>query len=626
LLMLALVGAGLIAFGARLGRGAFVVAAVPLSATAAWLVAHVGDVTGGQPVDEQLGWVGGLDLSIDLRLDGLALTMSLVVSIVGVAVLLYAACYFSAAARDLGRLAGLLVLFACSMLALVQADHVLVLYAGWELTTVTSFLLIGNRHDESRARAAALHALLVTGAGGLALLGGLVVIAQQAGTWHLSEVVSDPPGSGTATTVAIVAILFGALTKSAQYPFHAWLPGAMAAPTPVSAYLHSATMVTAGVFLVARIAPAFADLDVWRPIVLTAGSCTMVFGGLRALRQHDLKLLLAFGTVSQLGLLMVLFGAGTAASSTAGWMLLVAHAAFKAALFMVVGIIDHQSGTRDMRAMPPLRDGWRGVEVTTVLAAASMAGVPMAAGFVAKELAYDALDEARFGGHNLVLAIVVVASMLTVAYTARFYLGAFVRPRRRAGAVDTAPSPSRWFAAPAAVLAVAGVVAGVVPSLGDAVASASVAGYGAAFEAHLTLWHGFGTPVLLSAVSLGGGVVLVLADRTVQRVVARGGVIPSGAEVYLFLLRGLGTLSARVTGTVQNGSLPVYAGVILATAAVAPAAALLAGSNWNGWPDVGPSRELLVAVILVVAAIAAATIRRRFAAAVLLSAVGYAMA
>ena len=341
LVMFAVAGLGLIASGGVLGRRAFVVALAPMVVAAVWLAMKWSMVVGGQPVSEGFSWVGALHLRVDLRLDGFALTMSLIIVLVGIGVLIYAASYFAPDARDLGRLAGLLVLFGGSMLGLVQADNLLLLYTCWELTSITSFLLIGNRHTESRARAAALHALLITGAGGLAMLGGLVIIGNETGTYRISELVQHPPAASTAMTVAIVLILIGAFTKSAQYPFHAWLPGAMAAPTPVSAYLHSATMVKAGVVLVARFAPVFAATGVWRPLVLGTGCCTLVFGGLRALRQHDLKLLLAFGTVSQLGLLMVLFGAGTPEAATAGWELLVAHAAFKAALFMIVGIIDH---------------------------------------------------------------------------------------------------------------------------------------------------------------------------------------------------------------------------------------------------------------------------------------------
>jgi len=624
---LALTGLVLIAFGARLGRRAFLIGAVPLAAATTYVALQLPLVTSGQQVTERAGWAADLGLTIELRLDGLSATMSLIIGAVGVCVLFYAAQYFASDARDLGRLAGLLVLFAGSMLGLVLADQLLVLYACWELTSVTSFLLIGNRHTESRARAAALHALLVTSAGGLALLAGLVILGEAAGSYRLSEILQDPPASGTAVTAAMILMLLGAFTKSAQYPFHAWLPGAMAAPTPVSAYLHSATMVKAGVFLVAVLAPTFATADLWRPLVLTVGCATLIFGGLRALRQHDLKLLLAFGTVSQLGLLMVLFGAGTRGTAIAGWMLLVAHASFKGALFMVVGMIDRHTGTRDIRDIPPLLGAWRPVRLVALLAAGSMAGVPLGAGFVAKEYIYESLDVASFPGVALVFAIVVVGSMLTVAYSWRFYGGAFVAPRRRPSG-DRAPvgAPSFSFLAPAAALALVGLVLGVAPWIGDGLANASIAAYGGIGEIHLSLWHGFGIPLALSVLALAGGAALALGDRWIQPLLARGGSIPSGAEVYVATLRALGIAAARVTGFVQSGSLPVYVGVIMATAALLPAGALLLGWEWHGWPGFGRLSEAPVTAVLLLAALGAAIIRRRFSAAVFLGVAGYAMA
>jgi multicomponent Na+:H+ antiporter subunit A len=624
----AAVGLALIAFGARLGPRAFLVGALPAVAAVAWVITQLGDLTNGTPVTEHAAWVGSLGLAIDLRLDGFAATMSLIIASVGVAVFVYASRYFAAAAADLGRLAGLLALFAGSMLGLVQADHLLVLYTCWELTSITSFLLIGNRHTEPRARAAALHALLVTGGGGLALLGGLLVLGHEAGTYRLSEILAHPP-TGGGVTLAIGLVLIGALTKSAQYPFHAWLPGAMAAPTPVSAYLHSATMVKAGVFLVGRFSPSFAEVGLWRPLVLGAGCCTLLAGGLRALRQHDLKLLLAFGTVSQLGLLMILFGAGTPATVTAGWVLLVAHAAFKGALFMVVGIIDHQTGTRDIRRIPHLGEGWRGIKAVTLLAALSMAGVPLGAGFIAKELAYDALADGGFAGASLVLAVAVAGSMLTVAYAARFCWGAFLGPRGSEQDQDAPPvaRPGWVLVAPPALLALVGVVLGVTPGVLDRIATSSLTGFGdASPSVHLGLWHGVGLPLGLSALTLAGGAVLWTGDRWVQPRLAWGGRLPSGADAYLAALRGIGGTSARVTGLVQNGSLPVYAGVILATAALAPAAVLASDWDWPGWPAFGPTREVPVALGLIVAALSAAAVRRRFAAALFLGVVGYAMA
>ena len=246
------------------------------------------------------------------------------------------------------------------------------------------------------------------------MLGGFVVLGQAAGTYRLSEILANPPPHSTALTGALVLILLGAFTKSAQYPFHGWLPGAMAAPTPVSAYLHSATMVKAGVYLVARFAPAFATVGVWRPLVLTTGCVTFVVGGLRALRQHDLKLLLAFGTVSQLGLMVMCFGAGTEAATMAGFGLLVAHALYKATLFMVVGAVDEQTKTRDIRLLPVFDRRWRLIEWVSLAALVSMVGIPLTAGFVGKELAYEAFLHASFGWSNLVLGVAVVGSALTV--------------------------------------------------------------------------------------------------------------------------------------------------------------------------------------------------------------------
>ena len=290
---------------------------MPSAATLVWLAARAGGVLGGDPVRQSVAWVPELGIDLDLRLDGFSALFVLLIAGIGVLIFAYSARYLPATGEDLGRLIGLLVLFAGSMVGLVLADNLVVLFGFWELTSITSFLLIGHDHASARARAAALQALLVTGTGGLAMLAGFVLIGQAAGTYRLERGAGRPalrrdrdgrPGSRAG----------GAFSKSAQYPFHSWLPGAMVAPTPVSAYLHSATMVKAGVYLVGRFAPAFAGVVVWRPLVVTVGLVTMVAGGLRALRQRDLKLLLAFGTVSQLGFMVVLLGIGTAPALVAG--------------------------------------------------------------------------------------------------------------------------------------------------------------------------------------------------------------------------------------------------------------------------------------------------------------------
>ena len=316
-----------------------------------WLVVRLPGVVDGDVLTSHVDWIPPLGVGFDLRLDGFAALMLVLVAGIGVLVVAYSARYFSAPTPRDGRLLGLLVLFAGAMVGLVLADDLLVLYGFWELTSVTSFLLIGHDHEQPKARAAALQALLITGAGALAMLAGFIILGQAAGTYRLSAILADPPDGGV-VTVALVLILLGAFTKSAQMPFHSWLPGAMVAPTPVSTYLHSATMVKAGVYLVARFSPAFADVAMWRPVVVTVGVVTMIGGGLRALRQTDLKLLLAYGTVSQLGFMIAVFGWGTPTADVAGCIMLLAHGAFKAASFMVVGIVDHQRGTRDVRLLP----------------------------------------------------------------------------------------------------------------------------------------------------------------------------------------------------------------------------------------------------------------------------------
>jgi multicomponent Na+:H+ antiporter subunit A len=602
------VGAALLLGGRRLGRGAFLVGAVPPLVGFAWAAARLPGVLDGRPVTEHVSWVPQLGLAVDLRLDPLAAAVVLLVCGIGALVLLYAPSYFDPATADLGRLAGLLVLFGGAMVGLVVSDHLLTLYVFWEATSIASYLLIGNRHTMAPARAAALHALLVTGAGGLAMLAGFVLLGQAGGTYRLSQL-----GPG-ASNVVVVLILAGALTKSAQYPFHAWLPGAMAAPTPVSAYLHSATMVKAGVYLIARLAPVLAATGAWRPIVLVVGSVSMLAGGLRALRQHDLKLLLAHGTISQLGLLVVLLGAGVPALTEAGIVLLVGHALFKATLFLVVGVVDHETGTRDLRELPALdRRTWWPVELASLLATLSMAGIPLGLGFVAKEAAYDALLDQPFTGSTLVLVAAVVGAVLTAAYAARFHLGVFVRPRHRApGAAD----PPVRFAAPAVVLAVAGLVVGSWPGLLDDVAGG-----------HLAVWHGVNPALGLSGVALALAGILVWRDRVLQRALAAGAVLPPGGSAFLAILRVLGEVARRVTGTVQNGSLPVYAGVVLGTAALLPGAVL--ATRWDGYtgpPIVGRWATVPVVAVLVFAAVGASSVRWRFSAALFLGLAGYAMA
>jgi multicomponent Na+:H+ antiporter subunit A len=392
-------------------------------------------------------------------------------------------------------------------------------------------------------------------------------------------------------------------------------------------------MVKAGVYLVARFAPAFALVGPWRWIVLGSGGASLVLGGYRALRQHDLKLVLAYGTVSQLGFLVVLFGAGLPELAFAGCVLLIAHAAFKAALFLTVGIIDHQTHTRDLRALTGLGRRWPVVTGAAVLAAASMAGIPPLLGFIAKELALDGLLAEGTPAQAVLLVVVVGGSMLTFAYSARFVWGAFGAADVHHGLERTqvgadAPHASRAFAGAPVVLAGLGLLLGVAPALVAPLVDDAWEAFG--FEAqapHLSLWHGLSVPLGLSALVIAGGAVLFVARVRVERWQAAAPRVPSALGAYERAVRGLLGGSDRVAGVVQNGSLPVYLSVLLLTLVVVPGIPLVASGGPDVWPAwVDSPMQLVLGAIMLVAAVAAALSRRRFAAVLLLSAVGYGMA
>ncbi|WP_281444900.1 proton-conducting transporter membrane subunit, partial [Paenarthrobacter nicotinovorans] len=457
-----------------LGRNAFYMLAAVPAAAFVWLVLQYGPVYSGGGIEEILPWIPSLQLELAFRMDPLAWVMSLLILGVGSLVLVYCARYFKNKDPGLGGFGAQLLAFAGAMFGLVTSDDLLMLFIFWELTTILSYLLIGYARTRLAARRSALQALMVTTAGGLAMLVGLIIVGQAAGTYRISAILDQAgtlmsgPMQGAVTT-AVVLILVGAITKSALVPFHFWLPGAMAAPTPVSAYLHAAAMVKAGIYIVARLAPGFAASEFWLPVVLGLGLATMLVGGYRALRQTDIKLILAYGTVSQLGFLTMVVGLGRPDAALAGLGLLLAHGLFKAALFLVVGIIDHQSGTRDIRKLSGVFRSSRALGVVAAIAAASMAGVPPLAGFVAKESVFEAF--VHYGtGHDApawgiwILVGLVIGSILTFAYSARFMWGAFaVKP----GVEPTPFKPIKpaFLAAPA-ILSLLTTVYGLLPAPG----------------------------------------------------------------------------------------------------------------------------------------------------------------
>ncbi len=623
-----------------------------------------GDGSGG--LVQTVTWIPDLGIDLAFRMDALATFMGLIVLGVGALVLAYCARYFQNNEPRNAAFGAQLLAFAGAMFGLVTTDDLLVLYTFWELTSVLSFLLIGYSAQRIFARRSAIQALMVTTFGGLAMLVGLIMLGQAANTYRLSEIVAlgpelmAGPFGGAFMEWAIVLVLVGALSKSAQIPFHFWLPGAMAAPTPVSAYLHAAAMVKAGVYLVARLAPAFAESGWWQALVLGVGLWTMVVGGWRALRQTDIKLILDYGTVSQLGFLMVANGLGSRDAAMAGLAMLVAHALFKAPLFMVVGIIDHQAGTRDLAKLSRIGRNHPWLAATAVVCAASMAGIPPLLGFVAKESVLESLLQSAEHGTGAglwatvwawtPLVVVALGSVLTVAYSARFIWGSFatkrIRTDGRLRAVEATHFPERITVGdlgPSALLALACVVGAFMPGTIGALPEA----FGASMApleagtpaAYLALWHGF-TPVLgISAAILLIGLLLYVLRDPVARL---QGAVPSWVDaqrLYRDILRILDDVAVWVTGRTQRGSLSYYLFIILAVALLAPLTALLISrgddggahlvsdvldtANWT-WADSVP--QLLVGAAMVAGTIAAIRARKRFMAVLLVSITGYGLA
>ncbi|MGY1746099.1 Na+/H+ antiporter subunit A [Blastococcus sp. SYSU D00695] len=609
------------------GRQAFLALALVPAVAFGWVLARVPAVLDGREVRETVEWIPALDLQVALRLDALALLFAGLVTGVGALVLLYCARYFGPGDEGTGRFAGTLTAFAGAMLGLVVADDLLLLYVFWELTTVFSFLLIGGSGQRLAARRAATQALVLTTAGGLAMLVGLVLVGQASGSFLLSQVVAAP-GSGTAMTVGTVLVLLGAVTKSAMVPFHFWLPAAMEAPTPVSAYLHAAAMVKAGVYLVARLAPGLADVPGWRPLVLGLGVATMLVGGYRALRQTDLKLLLAFGTVSQLGFLLALVGGGSRELAAAGLAMTLAHALFKSTLFLTVGVVDHATGTRDLRELSGLGRRLPVLAGVAVLAGASMAGLPPLLGFVGKEAAFTALLDGGLPSRAvaaLELTGLVAGSVLTAAYSLRFLWGALAR---KPGVADTevAHAPGPLFLAAPVVLSLAGLAAGPLSVLLGPLVEvyAETLPLLAPEHEELALWHGLQPALALSGLTIAGGTALFVARDGVERLQRRLAVGASADEGYWNVIQGLDRLSVLVTGTTQRGSLPAYLGTILVVLLALPGTLLLTRAPWPGeWRAWDTPVQAAVGVVVVTAAALSLRIRQRLSAVLVVGVTGY---
>lgn len=610
-------------------RGFWVAALVPLL-TFGWLVGQAPVILAGGVLAEDYPWIPGLGVSLSFRVGLVQWLLALIVTGIGALVLCYCRWYFEHDPPQT-RCLGLLTAFCGAMIGLVTADDLVILYVFWELTTVLSYLLIGHDPTRRANRSAALTALIVTTTGGLAMLVGILTLGWTAGTFSLQAILTDPP-EGLAVTIAALLILLGALSKSALVPFHFWLPGAMAAPTPVSAYLHAAAMVKAGVYLVAVLAPALAGVPGWRPAVWLLGAMTLFLGGWRALRQDDLKLLLAYGTVSQLGFLVLLLGTGTQAAALGGLAMVIAHALFKATLFLVVGVVDHSAGTRRISELNGLGGRLPVTATIAAIAAASMAGLPPTLGFIAKEAGLEGVTNLALGGDGTQLAplpawaltaVIVAGSAITVAYSLRFWWGAFA-PRPGVGQTTVKHRPAVGFVVVPGILALACLMGGFLGGPLTGVLEPYAASLPIGEPSHgMALWPGWTVPLAGSALAVALGVVLFWQRDRIAAVQQTFPPVPAAADFYRETMRGIDRLAVEVTHRTQRGSLANYVATILV---VVTSALFFTLSQVRSWPQVTLADgwgQILVGGVTVVSALLVATSRGRLRAVLLLGITGY---
>ncbi|MFP5461008.1 MAG: monovalent cation/H+ antiporter subunit A [Gammaproteobacteria bacterium] len=552
---------------------AWLAGAVTLCALAL-LGAQAPAVARGEVQRFAVAWLPSLGVDFGLRLDGLALLFCLLILGIGALIVLYARYYLSPE-DAMPRFYAMLLLFMGAMLGVVTAGNLIMLVVFWELTSLSSFLLIGFWKHRQDARRGARMALTITGAGGLCLLGGVLLLGRIVGSFELDAVLAakEQVQASPLYLPALVLILLGAFTKSAQFPFHFWLPHAMAAPTPVSAYLHSATMVKAGVFLLARLYPVLSGSDAWFWMVSGAGLATLLVGAFIAIFKHDLKGLLAYSTISHLGLITLLFGLNSPLAAVAGVFHILNHATFKASLFMAAGIIDHECGTRDMRKLNGLWPYMPWTATLAMVAASAMAGVPLLNGFLSKEMFFaETLFVSGDLAGRLIPVAATVAAVFSVTYSIRFVHDAFFNGEPK-GLERTPHEPPRWMKVPVEVLVLICLAVGILPAwtVGPLLALGAQATIGGPLpEYSLAIWHGFNVPLLMSVIALLGGIGLYtflylrfdLHNIDDER---RG-----GRDAFEYLLLRLTGLSRALTFGLQNGSLQRYLRLFfLATLALA---------------------------------------------------------
>lgn len=515
-------------------------------------------------------WVPRYGIELSFLVDGLSILFGILISGIGVLVVLYSIWYLSEK-EDRLKFYLYLMMFMGAMLGVVFSNNLFGLFTFWELTSVSSFMLIGFWYHKEASRYGATKALVITGVGGIAMLAGFILLYSITGTFDISEILGmgDVIRASDLYVPTLILIFLGCATKSAQFPFHIWLPNAMEAPTPVSAYLHSATMVKAGIFLVARLSPAFSGTAFWTGLVAGVGLTTMLVGGFMAIRQTDLKGLLAYSTISQLGMIMAMLGFGTQYSAEAAIVHTMNHAGFKAALFMIVGIIDHGCGTRDLMYVGRLKKAMPHSFKIAFVACLSMAGLPIFGGFISKEMFYESTLHMPYPGLPYLIPFVAIfASIFTFAYSFKFLMWGFFyeAPKQPPHHPHEAPFLGLM---PPAILATIVVLLGVAPGFFAQgllePAAAAVSGKPAVL--HLALWHGVNTPLIMSFFTVVLGVFLFMRLKKVVPIQEKWlQSVPWLSPNFVYnqgFLEGIPPLTRRVLRCFQSGNLKQYLSVII---------------------------------------------------------------
>lgn len=612
------------------------IAAIPPAIVTIWQVMQLAAVADGHYITEQIAWSPALGLDLSFRLDGLSLFFGLIITGIGTAIALYTAYYLEHDPRQ-GYFYSMLFLFMASMLGLVWADNLLAIFLFWEGTSITSYLLISYKQEDEQALTGARTALIVTGGGALAMLAGFVLLGQSSGSYRISEILSGPLlYDHPYYTAATLLICLGAFTKSAQFPFHFWLPGAMAAPTPASAYLHSATMVKAGIYLLARLHPVLSDSTLWFWTLFLVGSVTMVLGAISAFRYYDLKGLLANATISQLGILVMLLAFRSTESYIAVVVGILAHALYKGPLFMVAGIVDHAMATRDLRRLANLRRTLPVVTITAVLAGLSMAGLPPLFGFLAKEtlletLHHSATEGARFA--QIGLWVTALGGALFVGYSLTLLWEAFLRPTTFAPKEHLSPAhlhhaPSFWFVFPALVLTLLGTLIPFVIGSVEKVllgAPASTIAH-TPVKIHLALWHGFTPVFLISLAAIAVGILFFWQRDRIRTFFIYTPAWLNGAVLFEHGYNLSYALAGWVTQVVQGGQLAGQISVTLLCLIGVLLYALIGARGFEHiviqWQAVPEFHEAVLAALAIVAAIVTVRAQRRLSAIISIGVVG----